>query len=310
MSKSWTIFAKRTKDIEDKYRPSIKRAILSFRNSFISDLKGEGKDRALSNLNREVMDEDLTRTVRKIYREAGLMGARLQHSQLPKLSELKKPGKKANGSLGRNEQWIRDVQDYLKLNLLSLVSNMTQTMKEDITRILEKGVENGWSIDQIVTELRRLDLVEARARTIARTEVIRAANVGHAVAAQSMPYETNKKWVAAQDHRTRHSHRFIHNHVVDENDYFSVPIYKGDKKIGSDPMLYPGDPKASAGNTINCRCRALYIPKTDANGNIILRNPNEAPVIQLRPAAQIPAAAASVAAVLKSRVHIGVEENK
>lgn len=313
MTKNWKIFAQRTAQIEKRYVPFLKKVITSFRASVIADLKTHGTDQARSNLSQALIDEKMFTAVRKLYREAGLMGAQLQFSELPKLSQLRnrRPKKsltvKAGGQMGRNETWIRAVQDYLKLHQLDLVANMTETMKGDIIRVLEKGVEEGWSIDQIVKELQRVDIIEARARTIARTEVIRAANVGHSVAAQSMPYETNKKWVAAQDHRTRHSHRFIHNHVVDENGFFDVPIYKGDKKIGTERMLYPGDAKASASNTVNCRCRALYIPKTDSNGNLIMRNQGLAPIIPMRSPAQNPAAASAIAAVLKSQVHIGVE---
>ena len=314
MTKNWKIFAQRTAQIEKRYIPFVKKVITNFRNSFIQDLKSGGANHARNELSKALIDERMYNVIRKLYREAGLMGAQLQYSELPKLSQLRRPRRprkslqlKANGSMGRNEQWIRAVQDYLKLHQLDLVSNMTETMKGDILRVLEKGIEKGWSIDEIVNELRRIDIIEARARTIARTEVIRAANVGHSVAAQSMPYETNKKWNAAQDHRTRHSHRYIHNHVVDENGFFDVPVYKGDKKIGTERMLYPGDPKASPENTINCRCRVLYVPKTDSNGNLIMRNPNLAPVIPMRSPAQSPAAS-GIAAVLKSSIHIGVEE--
>lgn len=315
MTKNWKIFAQRTAQIEKRYIPFIKRVIVSFRSSFTADLKKEGIAQARSNLSTALIDEKMLTAIRKLYREAGLMGAQLQFSELPKLSQLRRPRRprksmelKAGGQMGRNETWIRTVQDYLRLHQLDLVANMTETMKGDIIRVLEKGVEEGWSIDQIVKELGRIDIIEARARTIARTEVIRAANVGHAAAAQTMPYETNKKWVAAQDHRTRHSHRLIHNHVVDENGFFDVPIYKGDKKIGTEKMLYPGDPKASASNTVNCRCRAIYLPKTDSNGNLIMRNSGLAPVVTMRPSQTNPAVAASVAAVLKSSIRIGVDE--
>jgi uncharacterized protein with gpF-like domain len=157
----------------------------------------------------------------------------------------------------------------------------------------------------IVKNLQSTGLIEARANVIARTEIVRAANVGHSVAAKSFPYEVNKKWSAAKDHRVRHSHVFINGHMVDENDYFEVPVYKGDKKIGTEPMLYPGDANASAGNTINCRCRVLYEAKRDTAGNLIMRNPAQAPVIPMR---RVPSYdPAQIAAILKSNVTVTVK---
>jgi hypothetical protein len=100
--------------------------------------------------------------------------------------------------------------------------------------------------------------------------------------AREFPFEMSKKWNAAKDHRTRHSHVTVNGNQVDEEDYFKVPIYKGRAIIGYDEMNAPGDPKASPQNTINCRCRITHIPKRDAQGNLIPRNANTARVIPLR----------------------------
>jgi uncharacterized protein with gpF-like domain len=179
-------------------------------------------------------------------------------------------------------------------------------MRQDIINILQRGTDQGLGIDQIVAELRGIGLITNRARVIARTEVIRAANVGHSIAAASLPYEVNKKWSAARDARTRHSHVYINGHQVDENDTFKVPIYKGDINTGRfDEMQFPGDPNASASNTINCRCRVLYEAKRDENGNIVMRNPNQARVIPMTPIERIPAS--GIAAALKAHITITTE---
>ena len=72
------------------------------------------------------------------------------------------------------------------------------------------------------------------------------------------------------------------NHVTDENGFFRVPIYSGKKRIGTDEMLFPGDPTADKRNTINCRCRVIYIPKRDAQGRLIMRDRTQAQVIPIR----------------------------
>lgn len=313
-------YLQKTNALEKIYTPKIKRIISAFRNQFIQDLKQSGVSTARNNLSKQSMNESIARTLTAIYRQAGLMGARMQHQQTQKLASAKpRVGKKSvlinpksvqleiKAGFGRNERWIRDVIEYLRFHLLKFVGGITETMREDILRTLEKGAEEGWSIDIIVTELRRVNVIEARARVIARTEINRASNVGHSVAAKDLPYEVDKKWSAAKDHRTRHSHNKVNNHITDENGYFQVPIYKGDKPTGLfDQMQYPGDPEASPGNTINCRCRVLYIPKRDSAGRLVMRDRNQATVIPIR---RVPSyTPAQIAAILKENIYIGVEK--
>jgi uncharacterized protein with gpF-like domain len=231
------------------------------------------------------------------------MGARLTASEIKEAA--KREQKAAN--FGRNDQWIRDVIKFLQLHMLALVQNITDTMRDDILRVLQKGIDEQLSIPDIVRNLQAAGLIQARAKVIARTEVIRAANVGHATAARSFPYEVNKKWSAVKDNRTRHSHIFINGHMVDEEDVFKVPVYQGDKPTGQiDEMLYPGDPDAHPSNTINCRCRVLFEPKRDSAGNLVMRQQGLAPVIPIRRPQTIDPA--QIAAILKSKVVVGVEK--
>jgi len=61
---------------------------------------------------------------------------------------------------------------------------------------------------------------------------------------------TVKEWVAIQDNRTRVSHSIASGQRVDLKEFFVV---------GGERLKYPGDPRGSAGNTINCRCASIYI---------------------------------------------------
>lgn len=296
MNNNWKIFALKTLALEKRFVPSIKRIITAYRTNFIADLKTYGKDVALSNLNNSLISEPIARLLTEVYKTAGVMGARLTTAEL-KLSIQKKAG------FGRNQQWINEVMRYLQFHMLDFVQDITTTMREDIIKILQRGIDNSLSIDQIVTNLRATGLITARARVIARTEIVRAANVGHETGARSFPYEVNKKWVAANDHRTRHSHQKINQAVIDENDLFKVAMYKGDKLTGYEEMTAPGDPKASAANTINCRCRITHVPKRDSNGRLIMRDKNTARIIPLRnPSLQNENIRAAIAASIKMYV--------
>jgi uncharacterized protein with gpF-like domain len=303
MPNTFRQYAAKTYALEKIFVPKLIRITKRFRADFIATLQSEGKNAAIGNLQQQLPPDELIKAVQDIYKRAGLTGARITFNELK--AAVRQIEQKAG--FGRNEQWIANVLEYLRLHLLAFVQDITETMRSDIVKILERGIDQGMSIDQIVNELKSEGLIRSRARVIARTEVNRATNVGHAVGAQSLPYEVDKKWSAANDHRTRHSHRLVHDHRVDETDTFKVPIYKGDKPTGLfEEMLYPGDATASAANTVNCRCRVVYLPKRDADGRLIMRNRNQAIVIPMRsPTSYTPA---QIAAQLKANIHIGVEE--
>jgi uncharacterized protein with gpF-like domain len=298
---SWLIFARRTLALEKQLRPKLISLTKDFRAKFVHDLQTHGQHTAIANLQQTTIADKLAPTLQYVYKTAGLMGAKMQWEEL---KQSAKQGQKA-GNFGRNEQWIQDVINYLKLHLLKFIQDISETMRQDMINILQKGIDEQLSLPEIVKNLQATGLIEARANVIARTEIVRAANVGHSVAAKSFPYEVNKKWSAANDHRTRHSHVFINGHIVDENDFFEVPVYEGDKRIGTEQMLYPGDANASAGNTINCRCRVLFQAKRDQAGNLIMREQNQAPVVPMR---RVPVyEPAQIAAILKSNIEITVK---
>lgn len=279
--------------LESRFTPAIERIIRKFRKQFIASYRHD-PSHARQALQRQMINEDILKVLRAIYRTAGLDGAKRQ------ATELKKQATQKAGGFGRNEEWIARVIQYLRTNGLQMAANITDTMKEDIIKILSKAVDEGWGIDETVRQL-QTRYVLPRAAVIARTEINRASNVGHTIAAQSLPYEVNKKWIAAKDERTRKSHRHVNGHVVDENGYFEVPLKGG----GKEQMLFPGDPNGSAENVINCRCRVIYQPQRDSQGRLRLRNPNQAPVIPMRRPREIPLT--GIAAVLKSQIKVGVE---
>ena len=89
-----------------------------------------------------------------------------------------------------------------------------------------------------------------RANHIARTETHRVASFANETVAESMGIaNTQKEWVAIQDARTRIAHSIASGQKVPLEASFVV---------GGELLKYPGDPRGSAGNTINCRCAAIY----------------------------------------------------
>jgi hypothetical protein len=266
---SWKIFAARTGAIEKKYTPKIHAAIQKAYSSFLFDLKQYGLDQARANLNTLSLNTDLIPVLTSIYRQAGLLGAQMTYN------ELRKGLKSAN--IGRNETWIRDVLNYLKLNILQFAAKISETTREDILKIISKGVDEGWGAERIAREIADSGFPLMRARVVARTEAVRGFNQGAIVGSKSFPYEVLKSWSAAKDERTRKAHSQVNGHVTDENGTFKVPIYKKNVLVGYDNMICPGDVNADPSNTINCRCRVVFLPVKDGQGKLVPRR--SAPVM-------------------------------
>lgn len=169
-------------------------------------------------------------------------------------------------AFGLDPEWIARIQEYFRLNLLNkAVLPISQTTRDEILRILTQGEQEGWGIDRMAFELENSTLPLYRARMIVRTELLKAQHYGKELGAEESDFETVKQWIAAKDHRTRHSHRLVDGELVDVNGRFRV----GKKKGGFDLMAGPGDPEASAENVINCRCTVAVVAKRDEEGRLI-----------------------------------------
>lgn len=254
-NEQWEKFAADNFKIESIFVPRIKTALRKQLSSFIDDLHTMGIDFAVQQIQFYPWNRDMIPVLQSIYKRAGLLGAVSEYRNL--LSDTRDA--KYRG-FGFNQEWVDQVLEYLQLHILNkAVIPITETTKSFILNVIETAVQEGWSIERIAQRIMRTDILDARARTIARTETIRAANVGHVVGAKKFPYEVTKGWLAARDHRTRHSHRLVNGQKVEEDEKFS------------NGLLFPGDPEGAASEVINCRCRVIYKAKRDRNGRIIPR---------------------------------------
>jgi uncharacterized protein with gpF-like domain len=95
-----------------------------------------------------------------------------------------------------------------------------------------------------------------RAKTIARTEVISAANGSASLAAAQLPADVaaGQEFIATRDDRTRDDHAEADGQVVAMGEPFIV---------GGEALLYPGDPAGSPENTISCRCTVAFLTPAD-----------------------------------------------
>lgn len=105
-----------------------------------------------------------------------------------------------------------------------------------------------------------------QALRIARTETTSAANYAAIETARMSNLVLEKRWISVIDDRTRLT-PFDHLDMNGQKVDLEKPFF-----IGGEEITFPGDPKASAGNTINCRCTVSFVPKRDSNGELILKN--------------------------------------
>lgn len=232
-------------------------------------MKDSGLDAAKRDLDRIVINEQVYDAVARIYKTVGLFTANDTYRRITEQVPKK--------SFGFNAEWTAEILNYFKLYLLNQATiPISNTTKEQIRQILAIGEQKGWGIDEIARQLVSSELTLMRSRMIVRTESAKAAFKGREMAKEKSPYKLTTEWIAANDHRTRHSHRLVDGVVVDTGGRFTVPVYKRIGKIdvqaGVDMMTGPGDPKASKENVINCRCTTAERVVFDADNNPVMKN--------------------------------------
>jgi hypothetical protein len=165
---------------------------------------------------------------------------------------------------GLNLKWITDIVNYFQWDLFALVQNITDKTRNQILEVLTRAVNLGESFEWIENQLTSPQLLAWRTRLIARTETAKGAFKGRQLANQDNEWETEKEWISANDHRTRHGHRKVDGEIIDADARFQVQHPKG-----FDMMEGPGDPVASAANLCNCRCAQALRAKRDKDGRLI-----------------------------------------
>lgn len=189
---------------------------------------------------------------------------------------------------GGGEQWTAFVNEWLATNGFQLVSTVFNNYRDVVIGIINQAiseaVQQGLGVDE-TTKLITDRLIAFRdglapgfiAERIVRTEIMRAANLGHMQGANSLPYQVEKVWISAKDHRTRRMPKDLFDHwVLDgQRKELTEPFTQTGKNGVTIQAQQPGDlmpgqdRKSTAAFTINCRCTIAFLPKRDANGNLI-----------------------------------------
>ena len=152
-----------------------------------------------------------------------------------------------------DDDFENQLAEFIALNTGIWVADIDETTRKRLAKVIDNSYNDGLSVEATGVALRNtvIGMGIYRANLISRTEVHRVAGFANEAVAENMNIDgTVKEWVAIQDARTRLSHSIAAGQ--------RVPL-ESDFVVGGERLKYPGDPKGSAGNTINCRCASIYI---------------------------------------------------
>jgi hypothetical protein len=251
----WEKYAKEIGRIERKYFSIFERATKAQIRAFTNTIRSEGVSFAVSQLTTQPFNEALIKPMQDLYKEAGLQGAKRVSEELKRAAGQKRIG------FGQNEKWIAEILAYLSQNILNrAILPITETTRKIMLEALNKGLADGSSIDEIIAKIESDAGAEWLVRLRVRTETVKASNVGHVIGARTSPYQVDKVWIAALDHRTRHTHYNLHEVKIGELETFS------------NGLKFPADPDSNnPAEVCNCRCRVIYEPKRTPAGVLIMR---------------------------------------
>lgn len=148
---------------------------------------------------------------------------------------------------------------------LNEVGNRLRGVPDEVYGLIvaevERGISEGRALDRVQADIRVIltasghDRWENRAWTVARTETIGAVNAGifrsaELDAEQRGDVAPFKVWISTDDTRTRPTHV----EADQQRTLLSEPF-----RVGGSALLFPGDPRGTAAEVINCRCSMLPV---------------------------------------------------
>lgn len=257
---------------EVKFMPLVEKAIRLKVQAVIHHLRTGGYHAAQRYLHTDMENQQMAEVITKLYLIVGKKHAQMNYSRLLHETRRRKSVdlQLETKGFGFNQVWADFIINYLKRFLTSKITfDIAATTRDALLAALVTMTNDGLSVDGAIEELQDWPFARFQAARIIRTEVNRAANTGAAAQAASSEWQQWKEWSSAHDNRVRGknpkdhaSHIGLDGTKINEDDVFIDPV-------NGDRLEFPGDPRASAASTINCRCAALYTFKRDMNGNLI-----------------------------------------
>lgn len=221
---------------------------------FVMHMKEYGIESALFQLNVIVTGAPVEVLLRRLYETEGVRYANVKYSEIQARYRKELRQEKA---FGMNKTWHEEIVSWLLNYGGRKVTRITETTREFIRKVVERGITEGKSAYEIGQELLSSEINLVRSRVIARTETNTALNFANEMATKKSGLLMEDTWLSADDARVRFSHRKVDGEVVTHGERFS------------NGLRYPGDPEGSAEEVVNCRCTKTQEAKRDASGRLI-----------------------------------------
>lgn len=261
---------------EKLFHPRVFKALNVKVKGLKAALKRGGYAEGNKYLHDSISNPFLNAEIRILYKTVGVSFANDNYAWLRSQAQQKR--------FGFNAEWAQAVIDYLNRFLIDKITfAVTATQRDRLLKELTQGIQDGLSIDEMVKRLDDLPWMRFQTARIVRTEIKRASEVGNKVASDSFEFEQNKEWISIEDRRVRgrdpkdHAdHLHMNGQTVDADGKFQDPR-------NGHQLLFPGDPDGEPEDTINCRCRAVYVAKRDQDGRLIPKGRSFGRVSVIRP---------------------------
>lgn len=197
-----------------------------------------------------------------------LMGASTKRARFTGLSETDNQAVDVLRERSRDDR-----RRVLEQRNIQAFKGLDATRTEQVMQLVENGEKQGLSFDKIAETIRDRyeDSYANQARTIVRTEILSAYSEGlnwnHQILGEVFS-ETSKEWMHQGDEGINPHARPEHVELDGTEVMGDEPFVVIDATTGeSIELWYPRDPRAPAGQIINCRCTMVSVIPDSAISN-------------------------------------------
>lgn len=256
--------SRRQSKIEKSFVPKVANAIRSQFKSFINAVNAYGYAYAKSRIDEILRIEPIAVVLKDLYHRSAYIESNYVLNYLNRQKshdidfEVKRVGSSGFGiSLDSLAPIIDRYFDIYLLNKSAIP--ITNTTRKIITNHLIKEVDAGKDLETALKDFTHLAITGGKSKAIIRAvnivkgESTRSMSFGGMIGAYMSGVDLEKVWVTSADEQVRDTPKndFSHRDLDLNRAEMMGSFFNGEK------IDFPGDPKASPGNTSGCRC-AMY----------------------------------------------------
>ncbi len=253
------------KAYEDRLSKSEKTQIRIFRKYYTDNYNTAIEKFQLGQINPELIMNvnEMTELYKQMYLDIGIKQGKWYATNFDKY--LKKGVDFRQFLDYWNQAFAEKGEEMAGVRVVSVIATARKVFQQTIQKLMtdESFMAEGADAQARILRRKFKEVSQYQALRIVRTESALAANFAtQETARQIFPgSQMSKEWIAGSDARVRPAHREADGQIVKFDEDFLV---------GGESLAYPGDPRGSAGNVINCRCSTAPIPDEDAISNVEL----------------------------------------